>query len=169
MTNKFKIKCLSLISFFVLITDQVSKNWAYNHIRGEAVKNYLGGVVKIIYAENRGAWGSLGSDLSPVMHFIVLVLVPTVALIAFAIYLFKSKKITYLEIIAYSFILSGGVGNVIDRIVYGYVVDFLYMGYQGLGTNIFNIADVAIMTGVILLFLQFLSQKLSKSPSEEIV
>ena len=57
----------------------------------------------------------------------------------------------------YSLVIAGGIGNLIDRAIYGYVVDFLWMGIpNGLGTNIFNVADVSIMIGVItLLVLHF--------------
>jgi signal peptidase II len=49
-------------------------------------------------------------------------------------------------------VIAGGIGNLIDRAVHGYVVDFLWVGIpNSIGTNIFNVADVAIMIGVITL------------------
>ena len=58
-----------------------------------------------------------------------------------------SKKVTKVDLFSLSCIFAGGIGNLIDRIRYDYVVDFMYMGYKKIGTNIFNIADVVIMTG----------------------
>ena len=61
-------------------------------------------------------------------------------------------------------IISGGVGNLIDRFRLDHVVDFLYLGYGPVGTNIFNIADMGILFGFILVL--FRSWALSKSEDE---
>jgi len=59
----------------------------------------------------------------------------------------------FIEVLGLSFIISGGAGNLIDRIRYDFVVDMLWMGISGskLQTNIFNIADVVIMAGFFIL------------------
>ena len=71
-------------------------------------------------------------------------------LLALAVYTVRQQE-TKGVTAALSLILAGGLGNLIDRALYGHVVDFLYLGLPGvrwLQTNIFNIADVAIMAGV---------------------
>ncbi len=164
-----KIKFGIFISLFipVILLDQWSKKWALGSLKGQHPTDYLGGLLKFIYAENRGAWGSIGSNLGENWHFVILILLPSLALLAFAFYVFKTPKISLYEFISYSFILSGGFGNLIDRVLYGYVIDFLYIGYGSIGTNIFNIADVAIMTGVIMLILQYFQEKLAKKSVEK--
>ncbi len=167
MSLKFRLKVLSFISFIIIGIDQLTKRWAYNELKFQSPIYYLSGLIKIIYAENRGAWGSMGSELDPVFHFFLLILIPCIALGAFSVYTLRNKKLTSLELYAYAFIISGGLGNIIDRILYGYVIDFLYIGYKSIGTNIFNIADVAIMFGVGVLVWQYFQQKLAEKNSTQ--
>ena len=148
-----KIGIYSSIVTIILILDQLTKKWAESALKGQRTQEYLGGLFKLIYAENRGAWGSFGSDYSEFWRYFLLIILPVGALIALTIFLFKSKKLKTWDYTAYSLILSGGVGNLIDRILYDYVIDFLYIGYRGIGTNIFNIADMVIMAGFIMLIL----------------
>ena len=58
-------------------------------------------------------------------------------------------------LIGLCFVIGGGVGNLLDRILYGSVTDFLYLKFGIFQTGIFNMADVSIMTGMFLIFLQF--------------
>ena len=62
-------------------------------------------------------------------------------------------------LIGLCFVIGGGVGNLLDRIVYGSVTDFLYLKFGIFQTGIFNMADVSIMTGMFLVFLQFFFKK----------
>jgi signal peptidase II len=159
---KLRYKIFSSIFIIVLLFDQWTKFVSLKNLKGAPTQNYLWGLFKLIYAENRGAWGSMGSDLDSGWHFLLLIMVPATALLVFTVFLFKSAKITKPEVYAYSLILSGGFGNIIDRILHGYVIDFMYIGYGRIGTNIFNIADVVIMVGVGILLLQYIQEKIQK-------
>lgn len=152
-----------LVPFSIVISlDQYSKYLAKVNLKGSGVDNYLGGLFKLMYAENRGAWGSIGSNLDDVWRIIILIVIPCLALLAFAFFTLKNNKMSKSEVFSYALIIAGGVGNVIDRIIYNYVIDFMYIGYKSIGTNIFNIADLAIMTGVSILVIQSIRQKLDK-------
>jgi signal peptidase II len=66
------------------------------------------------------------------------------------------------QYIAYSFVIGGALGNLYDRIVYGYVIDFIEIHYNNFYWPIFNIADVAISIGIILLLYSMFSNNKKK-------
>jgi signal peptidase II len=115
--------------------------------------SFLGGYFLLMYAENTGAWGSMGSTLNDTMRFWLLTVIPFMFLGGLAWYTVTSSELKNYMVACYSLVIAGGVGNLIDRAMYGYVVDFLWVGIPGswFATNIFNVADVSIMIGVILL------------------
>jgi signal peptidase II len=144
---RFKIISLALIIIPSIVSDQWSKVWAVENLKYKQPIHYIGGLLKFIYAENKGAWGSLGGNWPEFWRMTVLIYLPiafVIGLVGFALFYPKIRKV---EVIAYACIVAGGAGNLIDRIRYDYVVDFLYMGHGKIGTNIFNIADVVIMIG----------------------
>ena len=160
-----KLKNLIIISLFVVAFDQVTKIWAYKDLRGSAPIDYFGGLVKIIYAENTGAWGNLGADWGELGRFLFLILIPIFVLIGFGFYSIWGSGVKRFENYSLALVVSGGAGNLIDRVFHGFVVDFMWMGFRGswMQTNIFNIADVAIMIGfgglVIMGIIDYFEQK----------
>lgn len=149
-----RLSILVLNSLVWLPLDQYTKKIAQEDLKFSPAISYLGGLVKLIYAENTGAWGSLGSTWQGLPRELMLIYLPMVALLFFAGYSVIGKKVKLYESIGLSLIVSGGIGNLIDRILYGYVVDFLWMGFNNtIGTNIFNVADVVIMAGFFVLII----------------
>ena len=146
-----RILLLSLVALAVIGLDQATKIWAVEHLKGEPEINFLGGAVRLMYAENTGAWGSMGADWSDSVKLVVMILLPVGVLAGIAVRLVKDSNMMTSEVIAYAFIVSGGVGNIIDRIKDRYVVDFLWMGVGRLTTNVFNVADMAITGAMMLL------------------
>jgi signal peptidase II len=157
--NTYKVLALSGLFAILLLADQVSKFWAIDALAGHAPRHYFG-VFTLTYAENTGGWGSLGASWSPIARRIMLIIAPAVVLFGLGIYLVKTEKFDWWRSVGYIGILSGGVGNLIDRFRLDHVVDFLYIGYGPVGTNIFNIADMGILFGFILVL--FRSWYLSK-------
>ena len=132
----------------ILILDQWSKRWAETTLKHYPPLSYWDGFFQFRYAENTGAWGSLGSSWPEPIRQVFLVVFPGILLLFFFGHLLLSKNISLSKNIAYSCILAGGAGNLLDRMRYGFVVDFMYMGTDFLHTNIFNIADMSIMAGL---------------------
>jgi signal peptidase II len=160
MTTLKRFLFLIAITAGILIPDQWTKAWAVRDLKGNLPTDYLWGTIRIIYAENTGAWGNLGGDWPPFLRMSFLIALPVIILLGLAIFVIVSKKVTRPERWAYAFIVAGGAGNLIDRIRYDYVVDFLWMGIGPIGTNIFNIADVSIMIGFgIMVLLNILEWK----------
>jgi signal peptidase II len=137
----------------VLVIDQWTKQLAVGWVRGYPPRVYLGGIFRIEYAENSGAFLSLGAALSQELRFWIFVVAVGGFLVGAAWILFRDRRLDRMSAFSLSIILGGGVGNLIDRAVrpnHG-VVDFLNLGIGNFRTGIFNVADMAIMLGVILL------------------
>jgi len=103
--------------------------------------------------ENTGAALNLGQDLSPNMKMIFLQILPLFILALLFVYVLKESKISRLHLVAISFIIGGGLGNIYDRILYDSVTDFMYLEYGFLHTGIFNMADVSVVIGGVLILI----------------
>ena len=168
MTLKYKLTVIGVILFVSLVSDQVTKQIAIATLKDSSPVTYFFGIVKFVYAENTGAFGSLGSDWSEVPRWIFLKVLPLVALVGILIYIIRNQLIPRFELIALALIVGGGLGNMIDRFLFGYVVDFLYIGYGPVGTNIFNIADVLIVIGgCMLIIFSFIQPKKEEEAKKE--
>ncbi len=149
-----------IIAALVVIIDQVSK---YLIVAFEVDNTVvIPGLLNFVYSENDGmAWG-LGSGFAWVF-VIVTIVVSALMIILITKDDFKSK----LYLVAAGLIVGGGIGNMIDRIVKGYVVDFLSLSFF---PPICNLADYAITAGTICLviFIIFFYGKKKSSPSDKI-
>ena len=148
-----------LILFFVLIScvgcDQATKFVARQTLATAPVQEYAGGLFRLVYAENPGAFLSLGATLPATTRFWIFVVIAALLLIGVGIFALRSLQQTPLPVIvAIALVIGGGLGNLIDRILHdGRVVDFMQVGFPWLRTGVFNVADMAIMTGVGLMLL----------------
>lgn len=166
--NIHRILVLGGLFAVLLLSDQWSKFWAIDTLAGAPPRHYLGGVFTLTYAENTGGWGSLGATWSPWVRRTALIIAPAFVLFGLGVYLVRTEKFDWWRAIGYIGIISGGVGNLIDRFRLDHVVDFLYLGYGPIGTNIFNIADMGILFGFILvLYRSWALSKLEKASQAE--
>lgn len=155
MKHKKNLLVAAALIFVLIVLDQWVKALAVAHLKGQRGYTYLGEFIHIEYAENRGAFLSLGASLSDEARLWVFVF-GVVLILAFCLYsLFRSLAHTP-SVVAYSLVIAGGIGNLVDRALQGYVVDYIHMGIGFLRTGVFNVADVAISAGLIyLIFLQY--------------
>lgn len=147
----YKISSLIILSIFF---DQFSKFWIRNNIESYNEIELIGSFFTLIRVENSGAFLGMGSELSYIPKLILLIIFPIVVLVAVSIYTYMDNKLDNLSLVGFSLIIGGGVANIFDRIVYGSVTDFLYINLGGfLKTGIFNIADLSVTTGMILIII----------------
>lgn len=139
--------------FFTVGVDQVTKVLARDYLRGQMGYSYFGGLFRLEYAENTGAFLSLGAQLPESLRLAIFVVIVAVFLVGAGIYLVR-QKIDMLSTVGLSFLVGGGLGNLIDRAFYGAVTDFLFMGWGPIRTGVFNVADMAIVLGVGLVLIQ---------------
>jgi signal peptidase II len=153
------------ILLVLVLVDQATKRMAIETLKGQPRIDYLGGTFSLVYAENTGAFLSLGSKLSPAARFWTLTAFNGLILALVFLFLVFKKLLNTPVVIALALIFAGGIGNLIDRVFRdGRVVDFMNMGINvgpyPVRTGIFNVADVAIMVGLFFLVtLEFLAEK----------
>jgi signal peptidase II len=145
-----------LIMGLTIGLDQWSKILAVDHLKGRPGFDLLAGFVRMDYAENPGAFLSLGANLSDETRFWVLTIAVAVVLFWCLGLLFVSKQFDRSGGLTLSFIIGGGLSNLIDRAFRdgGRVVDYVQVGFDFAKTGIFNIADMAITFGVIWMFVE---------------
>ena len=153
MLNKRKRNLLiTTIVFLSIVFDQISKILVRNNFESYIENSIIGDVFTLISVENTGAFLGMGSELPETLRIILLIVLPIVFLILITIYTYIEKSLDKISIIGFSLIIGGGIGNIFDRIVYGSVTDFLYLDFGGIfKTGIFNIADLSVTTGMILI------------------
>lgn len=132
----------------------------------------IDGILRFSYVENRGAaFGMLDE------HRWVFMVISTVAIAGIIFYMVKFKPQSKLMCISLSLIAGGGIGNMIDRVAYGYVVDFIdFCAFPNLWMWVFNVADacVCIGAGLMILYLvmdlvkEVKNNKNNKNKTEEL-
>ncbi len=133
----------TIVAVVLVAVDQIVKNWAAETLtKGDIT--LIENVLYLKYAENTGVAFSMFSD-----NRWILVGVTSLMLIAVLAFFLSGKVNGKLEVFSLSLLLSGGVGNLIDRISLGYVID--YIDVRIINFAIFNIADICICVGAFLL------------------
>lgn len=145
-----KLMFAALILFTTVGLDRIAKIVAQRTLRFSMPMSYLNDFIRFEYAENTGAFLSLGSGLSETARFIIFGVGVGFLLVGMLIYIVRTRSLRLPEVAALSLIAAGGVGNLYDRLTTGYVVDFVSMGFTSVRTGIFNVADVAITSGILL-------------------
>ena len=108
----------------------------------------------VLNARNPGGFLSLGENLAPQLRFWVFVVFNVLLLTATLVALVAGWKTQLFKFVALVLILAGGVGNLIDRVIHdGLVTDFANLGVGPVRTGIFNVADVALTVGALVLLI----------------
>jgi len=133
--------------------DQISKNIAREKLDYYEPIHLANDFLTLIKVENTGAFLSLGDSLPQPIKVILLTIVPLIVLVLACLYLLTRKDLTKMLVTGMCFIIGGGIGNIYDRVVYGSVTDFLHIDFGIFQTGIFNMADVSVMTGAIMILI----------------
>ena len=148
-----------LIAVSVLL-DQLSKILIRNNVDQYSEVKLIGEYFILTNVENSGAFLGMGSDFSPFIKTVFLLILPIIVLICIMIYVYRDKQIDKISLIGFCLIIGGGIANIYDRILYGSVTDFLFIDLGGIfKTGIFNIADLSVTTGMILILLMSFRSK----------
>jgi signal peptidase II len=154
---KNKYRWVGSIIGVVLVLDQVTKYLVGKHIRMYEVITVIPGFFNLTHVRNRGAAFSLFSTMPGGFRSIFFIAITLAAVAALAVLIRKTHE--RLLIVAFSLIAGGAVGNLIDRIRFGEVVDFIQWYVKSYYWPSFNVADSAISIGVGLLAIDMLFQK----------
>lgn len=137
-----------LISIIIVVLDQVSKALAIKHLKASNPIVIIDGIFELVYVENRGAAFGILQDKR--LLFVII----TLLVISFlVIYAYKySHQLTGFSKLTLAMLIGGAAGNLIDRIRYGFVVDFLKVDLiRSYNFPVFNIADIFIVISTIFL------------------
>lgn len=134
----------------VVILDQITKFVASTLLDPGEIISFIPSILSFRYHENKGAaWGMLAD------HRWIFMSVSTIAIVAILTFLIIKKKNNPLLLnLSLAFFAGGGIGNMIDRVYLGYVVDFIRFDF--IEFPIFNVADSFITIGAILIILYFI-------------
>jgi signal peptidase II len=159
MTPFRRILLLTTVLLTSLGCDEITKITARNYLSSSQPTSYLGGIFRLQYTENTGAFLSLGSALPSDLRFWGFTILMGIALAGMLAVVLAHRSLHPNDITGLSLIVAGGLGNLIDRALHnGAVIDFMNIGVGSLRTGIFNIADVAIMVGAGLLIFRSFQQ-----------
>ena len=151
---------ITIIVLLSIASDQISKIWVRNNFESYTETSIIGDVFTLIKVENSGAFLGMGSELSETFRILLLIVLPIIVLVSITVYTYIEKTHDKNSIIGFSLIIGGGIANIFDRIVYGSVTDFLYLNFGGIfKTGIFNVADLSVTTGMILILISSFKNK----------
>lgn len=140
-----------LLAAFLLAFDQFTKYLAIIKLKNQSAYVLIDGVLELRYLENRGsAFGMLQNQ----KFFILFVGIVFLSMILFFLFKLPEKKKFCIVHILLAIVIAGGIGNMVDRFRFDYVVDFIY--FILIDYPIFNVADIYIVCATILLFLLFM-------------
>jgi signal peptidase II len=152
---KGRFPSLGLLAAVVAL-DQITKWWVARTLDLHEFRSIIGGCLSLSHVENRGAAFGILSEADIPYQSVLFSAVSIAALVAIAIYAFRLPREARLPRFALSLVLGGAVGNLIDRIRLGHVVDFVHAYWGRHQWPDFNMADSAITVGVALLLLDML-------------
>jgi len=143
-------KKVYFISIIIFLIDQISKSIISTYLKLNESISVIQDFFYIRYINNYGAsWGILENNRT------LLVIISLVAIIILLRYMYSFKK-TKLNIYGFGFLLGGILGNLSDRLLFGYVKDFLDFIIFNYDYPVFNIADIFIVLGVFMLIISIL-------------
>ena len=153
--NKIKIKFILFffISAIAVFIDRYTKMLAVANLKGRPSYVFIKGVFEFLYSENRGAAFSILQGKQWFFYIVTLLVLLVIYYIVYKLP-FEKKYMPLFYILC--FIFAGALGNFIDRVVYAYVVDFIYISL--INFPIFNMADIyiSIATTVLIVCLLFI-------------
>jgi len=161
MEVKKNIRNLLIIVFLIsnVGCDQITKSIARQKLVYHENIQVIDHFITLNKVENTGAFLGFGDSL-PHLFFIILMIILPLLFLGYALfYVMKSKSLSKLSILGILFIIAGGIGNIIDRILFGSVTDFLHFNFIIFQTGIVNMADVSVTTGFFIILYELLINK----------
>ena len=151
MINKIQTKLYFLtLSIFIILIDQFSKYFIFNNYKNFININFL--LFRLDFVKNYGAAFNIFSG-----NRIFLSCISIIFTILLTYLIVRKNNLNLFDLLSYSFLLGGTVGNGIDRILKGFVIDFINLNF--INFPVFNIADISINIGLVFIIYSFFKNK----------
>ncbi len=141
-----------MIAVLVIVLDQIVKYWVQHNLAEHNSFVFIPGFISILHQHNTGMAFSLFAENPALMRILASVLVVVLSFVAY-----RLRNQRALVGVAFAFILGGAYSNLIDRYMLGYVVDYINLLFVDFA--VFNLADVALNIGALLLVLDLFSKE----------
>lgn len=162
MTRKKQIIITLIVLLINFSADRITKLLAGSYLQGKEAISFFNHSIVLEYAENNGAFLSIGSTWPDALKYLALLVIPILACL-YGLYYCAFKLTDKVLVILFVSIIGGGLGNLIDRLLNDFkVVDFLNFGIGSFRTGILNVADMSVTFGIIA----YLIYKAMKSKPE---
>lgn len=166
MGRKYMI--LILLSLLVVAIDQISKIYIHTNFELGDTVSVIENYFNITYVRNTGAAFGILSDSQQTFRHVFFLAIPVIAVAVIVFFIYGLPEEELAQIISLSLISGGAIGNYIDRIQYGYVIDFLDVHIKNIYSwPVFNVADSAIVVGVsvlsVLMVLEYFEERKAKA------
>lgn len=173
MNNKIKVLLLVLLLLGCTSCDLSTKWLAKQHLQYAPAVTIVTDYIELRYTQNEAIAFSMLSSIDRPLRSVIIYTTTFFAFIILGIITYQSRQESFAWLVSLTLILSGAIGNLVDRILNGHVVDFIHLHYaEKFNWPIFNIADVVISCGAVLLAILMLrksalERKLEKAVSLE--
>ncbi|MBP3461753.1 MAG: signal peptidase II [Bacilli bacterium] len=142
------MKKITIVSIITILIDQIIKYLIITNLKFTDSINVIKNFFRITYLQNTGAaWSILSGNI------ILLILITLIALVFIFMILKKKKEYLKIEYLCYGLLIGGIIGNLIDRIRYGFVIDYLDFNFGEFNYPVFNLADICIVVSAIILII----------------
>ncbi len=146
------------VTIFLVLLDQLFKYLAYFYLQPVSSVEAIPYLLDLVYVENRGVAFGMFQDMQW-----LFITITSIVIVVFVVLLIKYYKKSRMFSVAATLIIAGGIGNLIDRVWHGFVIDYLQLSFFD---PVCNFADYCITFGTVLLvvYLLFFSDKKEKTP-----
>lgn len=151
----FRILLIVMILISIISCDQISKKIVRQKIEYNSQIEVVSHYLILTKVENTGAFLGMGNSIPRPIYIILMIILPLIALGVGLFLLIKKNNLSMLLVVGFSFIISGGFGNIIDRILFGSVTDFLYFDFVLFHTGVVNLADISVTLGFFIVLYEF--------------
>jgi signal peptidase II len=146
--------------------DQVSKSAARTMLHSGVTESLFSDSLRLQLTENPGSFLSLGASLPEHLRFTLFTATVAVILVGLVCAALFARRLNTARFVALALVAGGGISNLIDRLLHdGRVTDFLNVGIGSLRTGIFNLADMAILAGALLLVIRMSAETTTLMPA----
>ncbi len=157
------------VSAFILLADQLTKAWAVGALKVRDSITVINGFLDFVYAENPGIAFGQFQEGGSFGRWLLAALAAAAITVIFVYFLRQRQYASRLTLAACALLLGGITGNLIDRVRFGYVIDFIFVHAGDYGWPVFNIADASICAGAALLAYEaFFTKETVKDQRSEI-